>query len=86
MSNQTAERRNQVKLKRINTLQKETKRVQKDLQGTLSVLDFSYFCSLFLVTNDKSILHHDNIQKRKLQNLIKISSNSIFGDSHNPDR
>ena len=43
-------------------------------------------CSLFLVANDKSILRHDNIQKRKLQNLLKISSNNIFSDSHNPDR
>ena len=41
---------------------------------------------MFLVANDKSILHHDNIQKRKLQNLLKISSNNIFSDSHNPDR
>ena len=27
-----------------------------------------------------------NIQKRILQNLLKISSNHIFSDSHNPDR
>ena len=46
----------------------------------------SYICSLFLFANDKSILHHDNIQKQKLQNLLKISSNNIFSDSHNPDR
>ena len=74
------------KRKRINTLEKETQRVEEELQRTLSVLDFSYICSLFLVANDKSILHHDNIQKRKLQNLLKISSNNIFSDSHNPDR
>ena len=41
---------------------------------------------MFLVANDKSILHHHNIQKRKLQNLLKISSNNIFNDSHNHDR
>ena len=41
---------------------------------------------MFLVANDKSILHHGNIQKRKLQNLLKISSNDIFSNSHNPDR
>ena len=68
------------KRKRINTLEKDTQRVKEELQRTLSVLDFSYICSLFLVANDKSILHHDNIQKRK------ISSNNIFSDSHNPDR
>ena len=75
-----------LKRKRINTLEKDTQRVKEELQRTLSVLDFSYICSLFLVANDKSILHHDNIQKRKLQNLLKIPSNNIFSDSHNPDR
>ena len=38
------------------------------------------------MANDKSILYHDNIHKRKLQNLLKISSNNIFSDSHNSDR
>ena len=74
------------KRKRINTLENDTQRVKEELQRTFSVLDFSYICSLFLVANDKSILHHDNIHKRKLQNLLKISSNNIFSDSHNPDR
>ena len=63
-----------------------TQRVKEELQRTLSVLDFSYIYSLFQVANDKSILHQDNMQKRKLQNLLKISSNNIFSDSHNPDR
>ena len=74
------------KRKRINTLENDTQRVKKKLQRTFSVLDFSYICSLFLVANDKSILHHDNIHKRKLQNLLKISSSNIFSNSHNPDR
>ena len=56
------------------------------VRGTLSVLDFCYVCSLFLVANDKSTLHHNDIQKRKLQNLLKISSNNIFSDTHNPER
>ena len=72
--------------KRINILEKNTQRIKEELQRTLFVLDFCYICSLFLVANDKSILHHDNIQKQKLQNLFKISSNDIFSDSHNPDR
>ena len=74
------------KRKRINTLDKDTQRVKEKLQRTLSVLDFSYVCSLFLIANGKSTLHHDNIQKQKLQNLLKISSNAIFSDSYNPDR
>ena len=72
--------------KRINTLENDTQRVKEELQRTFSVLDFSYICSLFLVANGKSILHHHNIHKQKLQNLLKISSNNIFSDSHNPDR
>ena len=48
------------------------KRVKEELQETLSALDFSYICSLFLVTNNNihNILHLDNIQKRKLQDFI----------------
>ena len=67
-------------------MEKDAQRVKEELQETLSLLDFSYICSFFLVANDKCILHHDNIQKRKLQNILKISSNNIFSDSHNPER
>ena len=72
--------------KRINTLENDTQRVKEELQRTFSVLDFSYICSLFLVASDKTILHPDNIHKRKLQNRLEISSNNIFSDSHNSDR
>ena len=74
------------KRKRINTLEKDAQRVKEYFQRTISVLDFSYICSLFLVANDKSILHNGNMQKRKLRNLLKISSNNIFSDNHNPER
>ena len=74
------------KQKRINILEKDTKRIREELQGTLSCLDFSYICSLFLVANDKSILHHDNIQKRKLKNLLEISLKEVINDSHDPNK
>ena len=61
------------KQKRINIFEKDTKNIRKELQGTISCLDFSYICSLFLVANNKSILHHENVQKRKLKNLSQIS-------------
>ena len=67
-------------------MEKETKRIREELQGTLSCLDFSYICSLFLVANDKSILHHDNIQKRKLKNLLEISLKEVINDSHDPNK
>ena len=49
------------KRKRINTLENDTQRVKEKLQRTFSVC--SYICSLFLVANDKYILHHNNIHK-----------------------
>ena len=52
------------KRKTINTLESATKRVNEELQRTLSILNFSYVSSLFLVANDKSILRYDNKQKR----------------------
>ena len=43
-------------------------------------LTFVFF--LVLVTNDKTILHHDNIQKQKVQNLLKNSSYNVVSKSH----
>ena len=53
--------------RRPNILEKDTKRIRKELQETLSCLDFSYICCLLLIFHiiDTSILHRDNIQKRK---------------------
>ena len=72
--------------KRINILEKDTKRVKEELQGTLSCLDFSYICSLFLIANDKSNLHLDNIQKRKLKNLLEVLLKEVINDSHDPNK
>ena len=72
--------------KRINILEKDTKRIKEELQGTFSCLDFSYICSLFLVPYDKSILHHGNIQKRKLKNLLDILLKEVINDSHHPNK
>ena len=72
------------KRKRINILEKDTKRIKEELQGTVSGLDFSYICSLFLVANDKSILHQDNIQKRKLKNLFSLKE--VINDNHDPNK
>ena len=58
---------------RINNLGKDTKRIKEESEETLSCLDFSYISFFFLVVNDKSILHHDNIQKQKLKNPLEIS-------------
>ena len=74
------------KRKRINILEKDTKRIKEELQGTLSCLDFSYICSLFLVANDKSILHYGNILKRKLKNLLEILLKEAINDSHDPNK
>ena len=74
------------KWKRINILEKDTKRIREQLQGTLSCLDFSYICSLFLLANGKSNLHHGNIQKRKLKNLLGILLKEVINASHDPNK
>ena len=47
---------------------------------------FLYICSLFLVAIDQSILHHDNIQKWKLKNILEISLKKVINDSHDPNK
>ena len=70
------------KRKRINILEKDANRIIEKLQGTLSSLDFSYIYSFFLVANDKSVLHHSNIQKQKLKSLLEILL-KVINSSHN---
>ena len=69
MSDKTIGRRNQSKAEKNRVLEKDTKEIKQNFQGTFSCLDFSYICSLFLVANIKLILHNDNIQKQKLRKL-----------------
>ena len=53
-------------------MEKDAQSVKEVPQGTLSVLDFSYIFSMFLVGNDKSILHHGNKQKPEfLKDFLK---------------
>ena len=75
MPNQIARRRNETKAKEDKY---DTQRVKEELQRTFSVLVFSYIYYLFLMAKYKSFLHDDNIQKRKLQNLLRIFSSNIF--------
>ena len=51
-------------------LENDTKRIIEELPGALSCLAFSLNFFSFLVTNDKSILHHVNNQKRKLKSVL----------------
>ena len=46
----------------------------------LSCLDFSCICSLFPVTNDKSILHHGSIQKEKIKILLEFSLKEVINN------
>ena len=57
------------KQKIITTLRKN-KQSAKKLWGVILLLDFSCICSLFLVANQNSILHHTYIQKPKLKSLV----------------
>ena len=67
-------------------MEKDTQRIREELKGTLSCLDFSYICSLFLVANDDSILRHGNIQKRKLKTLLEMSLKEVINDSYDPNK
>ena len=67
-------------------MEKDTERIREEIQGTLSCLDFSYICSLFLVANDESILQHGNIQKRKLKTLLEMSLTEVINDSYGPNK
>ena len=74
------------KRKIVNISRKDKKTIKEELQGTLSFLDFSYICSLFLVANDEEILHHDNIHKRKLKSFLEISLKEVINDSHDHNK
>ena len=67
-------------------MEKDTERIREEIQGTLSCLDFSYICSLFLVADDESILQHGNIQKRKLKTLLEMSLKEVINDSYDPNK
>ena len=41
---------------------------------------------MFLIANDKSVLHHDNIQKQKLKNLLETLLKEVINDSHDPNK
>ena len=59
---------------------KDAQSVKKELQETLSVLGFSYICSLFLLANDKFILHYDKMKKRKQKMQEKYKDNIFFAE------
>ena len=66
-----------VKQKRIDTLEKDTKVIREELQGTLSYLDFICICSLFTVTNGKSfyiMMIKMEIKKKLFRYAIKRSN------------
>ena len=67
-------------------MEKKAKTIKEELQRTLSWLDFSYICSLFLVANDKKILQHGDIQKWKLKTLFETSLKQVINDSHDPNK
>ena len=45
--------------------------VKRELQIILNFIDFAHICSLFLVSNDRSLEKHDKIQQKKFSELLK---------------
>ena len=37
----------------------------------MNFIDFAHICSLFLISNDRSLAKHDKIQQKKFSELLK---------------
>ena len=61
--------------------------IKEETQGGLSALYCSYICFWFLVTNDNSNFHHDNMETYKIEIkfFLKVSSINIFSEAHHAE-
>ena len=57
------------KWKKSNILEMNTKYFTEKFEETISSLDVSLKFNWFLATNDKALLYHGRIQKRKSKNV-----------------
>ena len=56
---------------RIKVLRNKFNHVKCELQIILNFIDFAHICSLFLISNDRSLEKHDKIQQQNFQNYLK---------------
>ena len=57
--------------------------MKNELSLKLSFVDLNHVCNLFLIGNDKTILKHNQIQNKKLNNL-RVTT--LQNSSHDPDK
>ena len=62
------------------------KRTQRESEKRCKELVLVYIFSSFLASNDKLILHHHNIQKRKLKSVLEILLQEVINGSHDPNK
>ena len=56
---------------RLKVLRNKFNHVQCELQIILNFIDFPRICSSFLISNDRSLEKHDEIQQKKFSELLK---------------
>ena len=56
---------------RLKDLRNKFNHVKCELQIILNFIDFANICSLFLISNDRSLEKHDKIQQKKFQDYLK---------------
>ena len=55
----------------LKVLRNKFNHVKHELQIILNFIDFPHVCSLFLISNDRSLEKHDKIQQKKFSELLK---------------
>ena len=56
---------------RLKVLRNKFNHVKCELQIILNFIDFAHICSLFLISNDRSLEKRDKIQQKKFSELLK---------------
>ena len=56
---------------RLKVLRNKFNHVKCELQIILNFIDFAHICSLFLISNDRSLEKRDKIQQQKFSELLK---------------
>jgi len=73
-----------IKKSHLRTLTTSLENLKKELESQLSSLDFTHVCSLFLVSNDKSLKKKMNIQNKKLQRLVPTTTTNGMNNKNDP--
>ena len=62
-------------------MEKDFKNRKEQLRHTLGIIDFTHVICLFLIKNDRTLAHHQNIHSQKLFNLgLEVSKVSYDQD------